>query len=464
MPLSLSRTIEYPENLANLSRSSEELRAASLDFGRIHSAEPMAVLLPHSAADIAGAVRWAAERGVPVGARGRGHNGSGYAQAPGGIVVDTRTLATVHRVTPEFVEAETGCDWNGVLARTLPPGLRPPVLPSHQLLSVGGVLSVGGIGEASFRHGTVGSSVIDFELVTGAGEILLCSPDSHADLFAACLGGFGQFGIMTRAKIALVPVPPRQRLTRLLYTDPADYAADFSRLLDCGDRIEGLMGSAIPNTRSWIERVMGPISELIWLRKGEFPWLLVLEVRYPPEYEDELDALQYIPAARYMQECAGFIDFEPVPSNRDAHNIWLHLMVPIARAPEFIHHVFKTLDVDPETDGPVTVYPIVPARLPATAFRAPEADKLLLFDLMPVVSAGDHARLERVMECLRRTSQVAEDLGGMCYPVGGLRYTPEDWKRHFAPDWENLLSLKKRYDPAMILGPGPAIFRPSDFV
>jgi FAD/FMN-containing dehydrogenase len=422
------------------------------------------VLLPRSSQDIARAIQWAAAQDVVVGARGRGHNGSGYAQARGGIVVDTRSLAAVHRVTPEFVEVDAGCDWDSVLDRTLPLGLRPPVLPSHQRLSVGGVLSVGGIGEASFRHGTVGSSVIDFELVTGTGEILVCSPESNADLFAACLGGFGQFGIITRARIALVSVPPRQRLTRLLYTDPAAYAVDFAYLMERADRIEGLMGSAVPNTRPWLERVMGPVSDMIWLRRAEFPWLLVLEVRYAPEYDTELDGLQYIPSARYTQECEGFIHFEPVPSSPEAHNIWLHLMVPLAHAPRFIDHVFQTLDVDPVTDGPVTVYPIVPARLPATEFHAPAAEKVLLFDLMPVIAVDDQGRLARVMECLRRTNQFAQELGGMCYPVGGLRYAPEDWKRHFAANWSNLLALKRRYDPSLILGPGPAIFQPSDFI
>ena len=94
---------------------------------------------------------------------------------------------------------------------------------------VGGVLSVGGLGEDSFRHGTVASAVVELEVVTGMGEIVTCSRELHADLFAACLGGFGQFGIITRVKMGLIAVPARQRLCRLLYTDPMAYAADFSR-------------------------------------------------------------------------------------------------------------------------------------------------------------------------------------------------------------------------------------------
>jgi len=164
-----------------------------------------------------------------------------------------------------------------------------------------------------------------------------------------------------------------------------------------------------------------------------------------------------------VQECTGFLHFDPAPSNPEAHNIWLHLMIPVHQAAGFLAHVFETLDTDPAADGPVTVYPIVPERLPATAFRAPSGEDLLLFDLMPVISTQDPARLKRVIECLRRTQEVAQGLGGMCYPVGGLRYTPQDWRRHFGEDWPALRELKKAYDPALILSPGPAIFQPSDF-
>ncbi|MEP6713988.1 MAG: FAD-binding protein [Terriglobia bacterium] len=446
-----------------LDRSPAALQAASRDFGRIHEAEPWAVLLPETGNHVAEGVQWVVAKGLTVSARGRGHNGSGYAQADGGLVVDTRTLARVHEVTPEYVDVDTGCDWDTVLASTLPLGLRPPVLPSHQRLSVGGVLSVGGIGEATFRYGTVGNSVISFDLVTGAGETLTCSRDLHADLFAGCLGGFGQFGIITRARIRLVPVPPLQRVVRMLYSDAGAYTADFSRLMDSGQKVEGIMGSAIPNTRPWLQRAMGPVSKAIWLRPAEFPWVMALEVRYQPGFEDELGDLAYLPGARYVQECAGFIDFEPVPSNADAHNIWLHLMIPVSNAPRFLEYVFRTLDTDPETDGPITVYPIVPGAIQPTAFQAPTGENLMLFDLMPVIGLDDGARLERVMECLRRTDEFASSLGGMCYPVGGLRYSSADWKRHFGSRWPQLLALKKRYDPDLRFGRAVSMFEPSDF-
>lgn len=41
----------------------------------------------------------------------------------------------------------------------------------------------------------------------GKGEILNCSERQNSDLFHGVLGGLGQFGIITRARIALDPAP-----------------------------------------------------------------------------------------------------------------------------------------------------------------------------------------------------------------------------------------------------------------
>lgn len=44
-------------------------------------------------------------------------------------------------------------------------------------------------------------------LPLGKGEVITCSEDQNTDLFNGVLGGLGQFGIITRARIALEPAP-----------------------------------------------------------------------------------------------------------------------------------------------------------------------------------------------------------------------------------------------------------------
>ena len=46
----------------------------------------------------------------------------------------------------------------------------------------------------------------------GTGDVVRCSDDENSDLFHGVLGGLGQFGIITRARIALGPAPTMVRI------------------------------------------------------------------------------------------------------------------------------------------------------------------------------------------------------------------------------------------------------------
>lgn len=43
--------------------------------------------------------------------------------------------------------------------------------------------------------------------LAGRGDVVTCSDEENTDLFNGVLGGLGQFGIITQARIALEPAP-----------------------------------------------------------------------------------------------------------------------------------------------------------------------------------------------------------------------------------------------------------------
>ncbi|CAO2169716.1 unnamed protein product [Urochloa humidicola] len=51
------------------------------------------------------------------------------------------------------------------------------------------------------------------------------------DLFHAALSGLGQFGIITRARIALEPAPKMVRWIRVLYSDFISFTEDQEMLI-----------------------------------------------------------------------------------------------------------------------------------------------------------------------------------------------------------------------------------------
>ena len=140
------------------------------DFGHLVHRRPLAVLEPGSVEDIARLIRFAARHGISVAARGEGHSAFGQSQVRDGVVIDMRRLARVHRVDATSVVVDAGVTWRTLLDATLERGLTPPALTDYQDLSVGGTLSVGGIGGAAFRHGAQVDNVVALDVVTGEGR------------------------------------------------------------------------------------------------------------------------------------------------------------------------------------------------------------------------------------------------------------------------------------------------------
>lgn len=79
----------------------------------------------------------------------------------------------------------------------------------------------------------------------GTGEMVTCSRDVNPDLFFAALGGLGQFGVITRARIRLEPASRRVRWVRLAYSDVTTFTKDQEFLISNGtgqfgfDYVEG---------------------------------------------------------------------------------------------------------------------------------------------------------------------------------------------------------------------------------
>ena len=232
-----------------LSVDPADLREASGDFGGFtHAGEPLAVYHPRDAGDVATLVRAAYSSGLRVSARGHGHSISGQAQVPGGVVVamtrhgDDEGMVRKDRALPaysaalggHYVDVWGGELWVDVLNWTLAHGgLAPRSWTDYLYLSVGGTLSNAGISGQAFHHGPQISNVYELDVVTGKGETVTCSETKNPELFFGALGGLGQLGIITRARIALEPAPRKVTPCPWLSTRTAHahYASSSSHFL-----------------------------------------------------------------------------------------------------------------------------------------------------------------------------------------------------------------------------------------
>jgi FAD/FMN-containing dehydrogenase len=137
--------------------------AAADDFGHLVHRQPLAVLKPGSVNDVVKLVQFARRNDIDVAARGQAHSTQGQSQVEAGVVVDLSTLATVHEVNPTNALVDGGTRWLDVVTQTIPQGLTPPTLVDFLELTVGGTVSLGGIGSQAFRFGPNVDNVLELQ-------------------------------------------------------------------------------------------------------------------------------------------------------------------------------------------------------------------------------------------------------------------------------------------------------------
>jgi cytokinin dehydrogenase len=219
--------------------------AVADDFGHIIRRQPLAVLKPGSIEDIVRLIRFARQFKIRVAARGQGHSCYGQSQVEAGVVMDLSTLNRIYAINSDRVEVDAGVLWSQLLRATLPQGLTPPVLTDYLELSIGGTLSVGGIGGASHRYGVQIDNVFSLQVVTGEGKLETCSPYQNRELFQAVLAGLGQCGIIVRATIRLIPAATEARVFQLFYDKLTDFTADQTLLIS-DRRFQYVEGQIVP--------------------------------------------------------------------------------------------------------------------------------------------------------------------------------------------------------------------------
>ena len=153
--------------------------------------------------------------------------------APG---LDTSGLTGVIAVdrTNRTADVQGMCSFETLVVATLPYGLSPLVVPQLKTITVGGAVTGLGIESASFRNGLPHESVVEMDILTGAGEIVTASRDEHQELFRAFPNSYGTLGYSTRLRIELEPVQPFVELRHLRFDRLPDLVETMERIVSSG--------------------------------------------------------------------------------------------------------------------------------------------------------------------------------------------------------------------------------------
>jgi FAD/FMN-containing dehydrogenase len=144
--------------------------------------------------------------------------------------LDVRGLASVLEVDPATRTADVAgmCRYETLVAATLAHGLAPLVVPQLKTITLGGAVSGLGIESTSFRNGLPHESVLELEVLTGAGEIVTVTP-GH-ELFTGLPNSYGTLGYITRARIELEPVRSHVALRHVRFSDLDELCAAVGQI------------------------------------------------------------------------------------------------------------------------------------------------------------------------------------------------------------------------------------------
>jgi FAD/FMN-containing dehydrogenase len=121
-----------------------------------------------------------------------------------------------------IAEVQGMTTYEHLVAATLPYGLAPMCVPQLKTITLGGAVTGMGIESASFRSGTPHESVIEMDILTGAGEVITVSgkpDDPHRDLFFGFANSYGSLGYALRLQIELEPVKQYVHLRHIPFGD-----------------------------------------------------------------------------------------------------------------------------------------------------------------------------------------------------------------------------------------------------
>src|SRR3712207_995829 len=371
-------TISLPELAGTLASDEATLTACARDYGRVVHRMPSAVLRPAAVRDVVEALRSCGDQALPVAARGQGHSTAGQAQVESGLVIDMSTLDDIGPIQDGRVRVQGGATWKQVLSRTVPLGWSPPVVTGYTGLSVGGTLSMGGIGAASFRHGPQVDHVLALQVVTGEGELVACSPSDHPELFSAVLGGVGQYGVIVEATLALTPIAPRARYHLLGYDDADAFFADL-RTLTTRDRVDGLYGQVLPGVQEGWSYLLHAV-EFFSSTSSDSALLAGLRSAPGARIVMDLDTLAFATVVDEQLEALGLTHLP---------RVWRDVFLPGSCIETFVADALAELTA--EELGPAGFVLLFPIRNAARSYalRLPEEEQVVLFDICTSGSPED---------------------------------------------------------------------------
>jgi cytokinin dehydrogenase len=411
----------------------------STDFGKLTVQPPRGVFKPRTEDQLLKFIALVNKHAVRITCRGQGHTTDGQTLCKDSIVIAFGDIPKELRFANQNKDSlvvSAHATWKELLDFTIPEGRTVPVLTDYLPLSVGGTLSIGGLGGSSFKKGSQADNVLSFRILTFDGQILTCSKTENAELFHAALCSLGQMGIMLDVTVSLVESKQHAHCRSLYYRNFEQFLKD-QRTLFAKGKIDHLKG--------YIQKKNGELYHVIETT--------VFDNASSGEYSEMFEGLspdiiekRDLPYKDFAHEVTHFADFLSQLKKWDVPHPWYGVLLSEDQIAEHVKMALKS----PFLTGsePVLLYPLDAELLKESFLIRPEGKTIYLFTLLYNCSPVEdpYTDCAKIVEHNKKLYQDAVSRGG-CYYLPQAMPSLEEWKRHFGKMWPVFSLMKAKYDP-----------------
>ncbi|KAI5016572.1 hypothetical protein ZWY2020_006423 [Hordeum vulgare] len=285
------------------------------------------------------------------------------------------------------------------------------------------------------------------------GEAVTCSPTKDAELFSVVLGGLGQFGIITRARILLQEAPQKVcEVGEGLHDDFGTFTKDQELLVSMPDMVDHVEGFIVLNEQSLHSSSIAFPANMDF--NPDFGTKASPKIYYCVEfavhdYQRKNTNVEQVvevisadePHSVPPVQCGGvLLDF--------LNRVRMEEMSLRSSGLWEVHHPW--LNIDKWGTNTSVVLPD----------SGSTEQVMYVVGILRSASPDEGCSHHCLQELLHRHRHIADTAG---VRIGAKQYlahhpSPAGWQQHFGPRWERFAERKNRFDPMSILGPGQGIF------
>jgi FAD/FMN-containing dehydrogenase len=295
--------------------------------------------------DVVAAVNFAREHHLRLVVKGGGHSYQGTSEAPDSLLVWTRQMNDATLV-PAFVAQGcsaapqpavtlgAGAMWIDAYDAVTTRGGRYVQGGGCTTVGVAGLVQSGGFGSFSKEYGTASAGLLEAEVVTADGQVLIANACTNPDLFWALKGGGGgSVGVVTRLTLRTRELP--ENFGAVFFTVKASSDATYRALIA---RVVAFYASALFNP-SWGEQIgfntdntvdVSMVFQGISQQQAEAVWASFLAwLAERPEYTFEkpfraiaLPARHFWNLAFFKKHAPDFMLADERPGAPAHHGVW----------------------------------------------------------------------------------------------------------------------------------------------